>query len=282
MEKKNENITVKSQWRKVQELLQNEEAFNQLAKIDRLTVFEDYVKDLERKENEEKQLEKMQIRRQERKNRDAFRELLNEMAAKDLINLRTRWKNLFPIIKEDLHYLAVINQSGSTARDIFDDKIEELETQFDEEKRKVKNVMKEKGFSFTTKTTLEEFVQFLLDAKIEPGTTTSAPNSMDISTLNTNSQTILLPGSIQPINIKVLYEEFVDRATSKEKSEDKKKRKTFDSFKELLKSLKQITPTSQLIDIIPLVQENDAYKVLTSEEHELAFTEYLEYLQKKI
>jgi len=43
---------------------------------------------------------------------------------------------------------------------------------------------------------------------------------MDTSTI---TQTITLPGSTQPINIKVLYEEFVDRATSKEKNEDKKK-----------------------------------------------------------
>jgi len=216
---------VKSQWRKVQELLQNEEAFSQLAKIDRLTVFEDYIKDLDRKENEEKQLEKMQIRRQERKSRTAFGELLNELTAKDLINVRTRWKNLLPLIKDDPRYLAIINQTGSTPRDLFDDKIEELETQFDEEKRKIKNYIKEKGFSFTTKTTFEEFLQFFgSNVKIDTfnsaanttATTTTASSStfMDTSTI---TQTITLPGSTQPINIKVLYEEFVDRATSKEK-----------------------------------------------------------------
>jgi len=285
---------VKSQWRKVQELLQNEEAFSQLAKIDRLTVFEDYIKDLDRKENEEKQLEKMQIRRQERKNRTAFGELLNELTAKDLINVRTRWKNLFPLIKDDPRYLAIINQTGrSTPRDLFDDKIEELETQFDEEKRKVKNFIKEKGFSFTTKTTFEEFLQFF-GSNVKIDTFNSAANNSTTSTAMTSTassstfmdtstitQTITLPGSTQPINIKVLYEEFVDRATSKEKNEDKKKRKTFDSFKELLKSLKQITPATQLSEIVPLVQEHDTYKVLTDEERDQAFVEYLEYLQKK-
>jgi len=52
--------------------------------------------------------------------------------------------------------------------------------------------------------------------------TASSSTFMDTSTI---TQTITLPGSTQPINIKVLYEEFVDRATSKEKNEDKKNAK---------------------------------------------------------
>lgn len=96
------------------------------------------------------------MRRQERKNRDGFRKMLEEHVADGTLNARTRWrdycaqvlgififrdrvlKNAFPDslhfmnsqIKDSESYLAVAsNTSGSTPKELFDDVIEELDKQ---------------------------------------------------------------------------------------------------------------------------------------------------------
>lgn len=93
------------------------------------------------------------MRRQERKNRDGFRKMLEEHVADGTLNARTRWRDYCaqvlelyyfseillkdpfldplhftnPQIKDSQSYLAVAsNTSGSTPKELFDDVIEEL------------------------------------------------------------------------------------------------------------------------------------------------------------
>lgn len=56
--------------------LEGEEAFEDLDKIERLEVFQEYLRDLERLEREEKERAKEEIKREERRARDVFKDLL--------------------------------------------------------------------------------------------------------------------------------------------------------------------------------------------------------------
>lgn len=67
------NINVTSQWRKVKDSYKDLDIFKSLDKIDRLAVFEEYIRDLEREEEDKKRLDQYQKKRQSRINRDAFR-----------------------------------------------------------------------------------------------------------------------------------------------------------------------------------------------------------------
>ncbi|CAN1775912.1 Pre-mRNA-processing protein 40A [Linum perenne] len=84
-------IKVNSQWRKVQDRLEDDETCLRLEKLERLLIYQDYIRDLEREDEELKNSYKEQQRRAERKNRDAFRKLMEEHVAAGTLTARTHW-----------------------------------------------------------------------------------------------------------------------------------------------------------------------------------------------
>ena len=67
------SITVDTQWRTVKAAFANEPSFQALDKNDRLSVFQEYMRDLERDEEEMKRTEAVGKKRASRKARDNFR-----------------------------------------------------------------------------------------------------------------------------------------------------------------------------------------------------------------
>ncbi|RVX22390.1 Pre-mRNA-processing protein 40B [Vitis vinifera] len=86
-------IKVNSQWRKVQDRLEDDERCSRLEKIDRLEIFQEYIRDLEREEEEQRKIQKEQLRRAERKNRDEFRKLMEEHVAAGTLTAKTHWRD---------------------------------------------------------------------------------------------------------------------------------------------------------------------------------------------
>ncbi|PHT61589.1 hypothetical protein T459_34563 [Capsicum annuum] len=65
-----------------------------------------------------------------RKNRDKFRKLMEEHVAAGILNAKTNWRDYCIKIKDFAAYLAVSsNTSGSTAKDLFTDVMDDLEKQ---------------------------------------------------------------------------------------------------------------------------------------------------------
>ncbi|PHT67135.1 hypothetical protein T459_31560 [Capsicum annuum] len=123
-------IKASSQWRKVQDRLEADERCSRLEKIDRLEIFQEYIRDLESKEEEQRKLRMEELRKAERKNRDEFRKLMEEHVAAGILNAKTNWRDYCIKIKDFAAYLAVSsNTSGSTAKDLFTDVMDELEKQ---------------------------------------------------------------------------------------------------------------------------------------------------------
>ncbi|KAK4341997.1 hypothetical protein RND71_037813 [Anisodus tanguticus] len=139
-------IKVDTQWRKVQDLLEDDERCSRLEKLDRLEIFQEYIRDLEKEDEEQRKLQKEQLRRAERKNRDAFRKMMEEH------------------VKESVAYQAVAsNTSGSTPKDLFEDVAEELEKQYHEDKIRVKDVVKSEKITISSTWTLEYFKVVILE-----------------------------------------------------------------------------------------------------------------------
>ncbi|KAJ9186855.1 hypothetical protein P3X46_002384 [Hevea brasiliensis] len=84
-------IKVNSPWRKVQGCLEDDERCLRLGKLDRLLIFQDYIRDLEKEKEEQKKIQKEQLRWAERKNRDAFCKLLEDHVADGSLTAKTRW-----------------------------------------------------------------------------------------------------------------------------------------------------------------------------------------------
>ncbi|KAL6289247.1 hypothetical protein ACE6H2_006757 [Prunus campanulata] len=118
---------VNSQWRKVQDRLEDDERCLHLEKLDRLLIFQDYIRDLEKEEEEQK---KEQLWRVERKNCDEFRKLIEEHVADGTLTAKTHWRDYCMEVKDLSSYEAVAsNTSGSTPKELFEDVAEELEKQ---------------------------------------------------------------------------------------------------------------------------------------------------------
>ena len=84
-------ITLHSQWRKVKDLFKEHPYFLAISKNDALTVYQDYIKDLERQDEEKKRMENAVQRANSRKNRENFRQLLLEAYDKGEIQLDSKW-----------------------------------------------------------------------------------------------------------------------------------------------------------------------------------------------
>ncbi|CAI0464435.1 unnamed protein product [Linum tenue] len=123
-------IKVNSQWRKVQDRLEDDETCLRIEKLERLLIYQDYIRDLEREDEEQKKAYKEQQRRAERKNRDSFRKLLEGHVAAGTLTARTHWLDYCLKVKDLPEYEAVAaNTSGSTPKELFEDVYEDLEKQ---------------------------------------------------------------------------------------------------------------------------------------------------------
>ncbi|KAL5780053.1 hypothetical protein ACOSQ2_010790 [Xanthoceras sorbifolium] len=252
-----EFIKVNSQWRKVQDRLEDDERCSRLEKIDRLIIFQDYIRDLEKEEEEQKKIQKDQLRRTERKNRDEFRKLLEEHVADGTFTAKTHWRDYCLKVRDLPQYHAVAtNTSGSTPKELFEDVSEELEKQYHEDKTRIKDTMKLGKITVASTWTFEDFKAAVLEDVGSP--------------------------EISDINLKLVYEELLERAKEKEEKEAKKRQRLADDFTKLLHSYKEITVSSTWEDSKPLFEESQEYKSIGKENfRRQIFEEYISHLIEK-
>ncbi|KAJ3088809.1 PRP40 pre-mRNA processing factor 40, partial [Quaeritorhiza haematococci] len=157
------SVTIRTTWKEVQTMYKSHPTFvgdsqlQSMDPIDVLTVFEDYMKDVETEYKTVKEKERMSRYRQDRKNRDAFRALLEDMRERGVVNVGTKWKELYPQLKDQPQYLNMLGQSGSTPLELFWDMIMELEDAFMEKRRVINDVIKSLDITIAAESTFKEF-----------------------------------------------------------------------------------------------------------------------------
>jgi len=204
-------ITYSTQWRKIKEQFNGDPAYEALTKLDRLEVFEDYIRDLEKEYEERKRSEAQAKRKQSRKVRDDFRNLLNEKYESGVISVRTKWIDFFDSIKNDPRYTAMISpqQTGSLASEMFGDFVEDLYEKFLGDIKKIRQGFEEIGFEVTETTKKEEYLNQLKNI----------PSKF----------------KVEQINHDIIYDELIKKA----KKETEKKKK-IESDKRLLSLKKEL------------------------------------------
>ncbi|KAI3760721.1 hypothetical protein L1987_51120 [Smallanthus sonchifolius] len=249
-------IKVDTQWRKVQDRLEDDERCSRLEKIDRLEIFQEYIRDLEKEEDEQRKIKKEHIKRVERKNRDEFRKMLEEHVTSGTLTAKTQWRDYCQKVKESVAYQAVAsNTSGSTPRDLFEDVVEELEKRYHEDKTRVKDSLKLKKVAVLPAWTFED-----LKAAIEDD----------------------IISSISDINLQLVFEDLVERAKEKEEKEVKKRQSLVKDFTELLYEIKEITASSSWDDCLQLFEESSEFRAIGDESvAREAFEEYVARLVEK-
>lgn len=216
-------IKASSQWRKVQDRLEADERCPSLEKIDRLEIFQEYIHDLEREEEEQRKLRMEELRKAERRNRDEFRKLMEEHVAAGILNAKTNWRDYCIKIKDLAAYLAVSsNTSGSTAKDLFADVMDELEKQYLDDKSRIRDAVRMTEIGLTSTWTLDDFKDAIAKYISSP--------------------------PISDTNLKFVFEELLERAREREEKEAKRRKRLVDEFYELLHASKEITASSKWED----------------------------------
>lgn len=124
-----------TRWQTAEEKLEHNddfksERFQTLTRMDVLNQFEKHIRQLQREHNDRVQADRRVKHRVERKNRDAFVDLLNELRESGKLRAGTKWKDIHDTIQNDPRYVAMLGQSGSSPVDLFWDSLEEEEGKF--------------------------------------------------------------------------------------------------------------------------------------------------------
>lgn len=165
------SITYATTWSEAQVMLLDNAAFKNdvtllgMDKEDALIVFEEHIRTLEKEEEEEREREKKRLKRQQRKNRDGFLALLDSLHEEGKLTSMSLWVELYPIISADIRFSAMLGQNGSTPLDLFKFYVENLKARFHDEKKIIREILKEKQFVVQAKTSFEDFATVVCEDK---------------------------------------------------------------------------------------------------------------------
>ncbi|KAF5448316.1 hypothetical protein F2P56_028863 [Juglans regia] len=232
-------IKADSQWRKLQDRLEADERCSRLEKMDRLDIFMEYTHDLEKEEEERRKIQKEELRKVERKNRDEFRKLMEEHVTAGTLTAKTHWRDYCMKVKDLLAYTEVAsNTSGSTPKELFQDVLEELEKQYHEDKTRIKDAVKLGKILLSSTWVLEDF-KFAISKDFSP--------------------------PISDVNLKLIFDELLERVREKEEKEAKKRKRLADDFFHLLSSIKEITASSKWEDCKQLFADSREFSSIGEE-----------------
>ncbi|KAH0546997.1 pre-mRNA-processing factor 40 homolog A [Cotesia glomerata] len=259
------DVTYRTTWQEAQALLLQYSPFAEDAhllemdKEDALQVFDNHIRQLEKDEEEEKEREKKRRKRQERKNRDGFISLLDELHEQGKLTSMSLWVELYPMLSADLRFSTMLGQPGSTPLDLFKFYVEDLKSRFHDEKKIIREILKDKGFDVQVNTTFEEFATVVCEDRKS-------------ATLDAG-------------NVKLTYNLLLEKAEAREKERVKEETKKFKkleaAFKTLLKSLPVDYQMSWEDDVRPKIEDSGDFKAIGSESERLRiFKEYQHELEE--
>lgn len=217
------NVTYRTTWSEAQQyLLDNptfaeDEELQNMDKEDALICFEEHIRALEKEEEDEKQKTLLRERRRQRKNREAFQKFLDELHDHGQLHSMSAWMEMYPTVSADIRFNNMLGQPGSTPLDLFKFYVEDLKARYHDEKRIIKDILKDKGFLVEINTSFEDFGSVISSDK--RATTLDAGN------------------------IKLAFNSLLEKAEAREREREKEEARKMKRKEAAFKSmLKQATP----------------------------------------
>ncbi|XP_014028565.1 pre-mRNA-processing factor 40 homolog A isoform X1 [Salmo salar] len=224
------NVTYRTTWSEAQQyLLDNptfaeDEELQNMDKEDALICFEEHIRALEKEEEDEKQKTLLRERRRQRKNRESFQKFLDELHDNGQLHSMSAWMEMYPTVSSDIRFANMLGQpvygvysAGSTPLDLFKFYVEDLKARYHDEKRIIKDILKDKNFLVEVNTSFEDF-----------GTVISSDKRA--TTLDAG-------------NIKLAFNSLLEKAEAREREREKEEARKMKRKEATFKSmLKQATP----------------------------------------
>ncbi|KAI8098062.1 uncharacterized protein B0P05DRAFT_523202 [Gilbertella persicaria] len=255
-------ISYKTSWKEAQALYlqkqkQEHVSLEGMDMLDFLSVFEEYNRTLWEEPMQELNNKIFKRRRKERKAREGFRQLLQELVERRQINVRTLWKEIYPVIKDDPRFLSAVGLPDSTPLDMFWDVIDALDEELYQQKKLVYHSLKKSDYDVGLESSFEDYL-----------------NALDEQVKTEVSQD----------NLRFVFEHLQAKAAQRIKDEkrrqEKKHRKKLDIFRY---ALKHAIPPIQLEEtweqVKSRVEHLEEYKELEEEYRQEVFDRYMKRLK---
>ncbi|KAF6777589.1 hypothetical protein AHF37_02620 [Paragonimus kellicotti] len=244
------NLTFRTTWSEAQQMLLDNTKFTgdvelqSLDKEDALVCFEEHICMLEQEHDEERERERRKQKRLQRKNREAFIVLLDELHEQKLLTSTSMWKDLYSIISRDERFHKMLAQRGSTPLDLFKFYVEALKARYPAERKIVKEIIKDRNYVVDLSTTFEEFVERISKDERSKG--------------------------IDEGNLRLSFESLLEKAQGRERERQRddarRLRKLEQNFCEMLCSAKFIRPDTTWEEIRDRLEDHPAFCRISKDE----------------
>lgn len=257
----NLSIDLSATWHEAKPKFEGHPLFSTLTHlnaVDTLTAFEDHMTDLEKQFKDNLERQKMLYKRQERKRRTAFKNLLDRLVKENKLKVYTKWKDILPELEEEKAFLHMVGQSGSTPLDLFRDVIIRFEEDVKDKLIAIERIVMQNHIKVLPKTTFEEFEQ------------------------SVNSHGVFFDEDALRVAFDRLMAESLAIEKEEKRREERRLRRSMDDFKSVLKRASPpITLKTPWVEAAALVSHKPEYSDL-AEEHRLpVFEKYISRLAEK-
>ncbi|XP_044277806.1 pre-mRNA-processing factor 40 homolog B isoform X2 [Varanus komodoensis] len=258
-------VSFQTTWSEAQQYLMDNPSFAEdedlqnMDKEDALICFEEHIRTLEREEEEERERGRLRERRQQRKNREAFQAFLDELHECGRLHSMSTWMELYPSLSTDRRFANMLGQPGSTPLDLFKFYVEDLKARFHDEKKIIKDILKDRSFSVEVNTTFEDFAHVISFDK-------------RAATLDAG-------------NIKLTFNSLLEKAEARErereKEETRKMRRKEAAFKSMLRqAAPPLEPSTAWDEVRERFVNHIAFEQITLESERIRlFREFLQLLE---
>eukprot|EP01017_Pseudomicrothorax_dubius_P008723 TRINITY_DN12880_c0_g1_i2.p1 TRINITY_DN12880_c0_g1~~TRINITY_DN12880_c0_g1_i2.p1 ORF type:complete len:491 (-),score=154.88 TRINITY_DN12880_c0_g1_i2:124-1596(-) len=263
-------FTSATKWDEACLALKDNEAWNSLSQYDQLQFFMQFIVTLEEKDAAEKRKLRWHT---ERKNREAFRDLLTEHCRKGSLSHKTKWKNFVHLIVEDIRFLAVVGQPGSAPHELFEDFRDSLK----ENHRRIKETLKQMiRANSDSKTNVQG------QAEGQP-VEQAAPEVVSMEQFTAMFAAVEAFGKLEDYQKEKYYKYYLAKTRGKERHAAKRQRKALRRLTRYLKSLlPSLTGEAKFEEHEKDLEEKAeelGYSLLSKEEKEARFNQFVQALK---
>ncbi|CAH8594741.1 unnamed protein product [Schistosoma haematobium] len=254
------DLTYRTTWSEAQQMLLDNTRFTgdvdlqNLDKEDALVCFEEHICMLEQEHDEDKERERRRQKREQRKNREAFIVLLDELHEQKLLTSMSLWKDLYHIINKDDRFHKMLAQRGSTPLDLFKFYVEALRARFPAEKKIIKEILKYNCTPIDLSVSYEDFCSIIGSDERSKG--------------------------IDDGNMRMTYDGLLEKAQGRERERQKddarRMRKLEQNFCEMLTNSSFIQSNTSWEEVREKLSDHPAFKGLSLESERIRlFKEYI-------
>ncbi|EMD38842.1 hypothetical protein CERSUDRAFT_112571 [Gelatoporia subvermispora B] len=287
------DVDVVTRWRQAHQMVldsdewKEDDELQKLPTLDVLLAFEDYSRVKEREFEEQMRRAQVEKTRKERKAREAFRSLLQELIESGHLKARTKWKQIYPRFSDDSRYLDILGNPGSNPLELFWDTVDALDQKLDAKIAVAESAIKRYNQKFldstsTSETKDGETKEDSLKFKITPETTEEEFMAI-VREDHDEEVKKLTQKDLREVH-RTLHEQAVKHQADEKRRAERRLRHLQEDLRYALRKLPEpLDLNMSYEEALPLIQDLPEYKALEDEEsRRTAFAKFVKRQKERL